>query len=88
MTTPPPRIEFPCEYPIKVIAEAELGLVHVVLSIARRHDPTLVMEKLSERMSRNGNYNAITIQFCATGETQLQALFRDLKECEAVRLVL
>ena len=86
--TAPPRIEFPCEYPIKVIAEAELGLVQVILAIAQRHDPTLVMERVSERMSRNGNYNAITLQFFATGPSQIERLFCDLKECEAVRLVL
>ncbi|MCB1694237.1 MAG: DUF493 domain-containing protein [Pseudomonadales bacterium] len=87
MTTTP-RIEFPCDYPVKVIAEAEEGLLHEVVSIAQRHDPTLVMTRVTERMSRNGAYNAITIQLWATGEGQLQRLFEELKECQAVRMVL
>lgn len=82
------KIEFPCDYPIKVIGEAQEGLLEQVIEIARKHDPTVVREKITERASRNGTYNSITIQFWATGEPQLQRLFEDLKECEAVRMVL
>lgn len=82
------RIEFPCDYPIKVIADARMGLRETVISIARRHDPTLEEGNVSERSSRHGNYNSITIMFRATGEGQLRRLFEDLKECEAVRMVL
>lgn len=83
-----PRIEFPCDYPIKVIVEAQVGLVEEVVAIAQRHDPSIDMDKVSERASREGRYNSITIAFRATGETQLKRLFEDLKECEAVRMVL
>lgn len=83
-----PRIEFPCDYPIKVIAESQVGLVEEVVAIVRKHDPTVDMACVSERASRKGNYNAITISFRATGEIQIKQLFEDLKECDAVRLVL
>jgi uncharacterized protein len=83
-----PQIEFPCDYPIKVIAEAEVGLVQTLMLIAKKHDPTIVEDKMKERESRNGNYRAVTIDFWATGEPQLKRLFEDLKGCAAVRLVL
>ncbi|MEX0941190.1 MAG: DUF493 domain-containing protein [Pseudomonadales bacterium] len=83
-----PRIEFPCDYPIKVIAESQIGLVEEVVAIVRKHDPGVDMGRVSERASRQGNYNSITINFRATGEIQLKQLFADLKECDAVRLVL
>lgn len=86
--TESPLIEFPCDYPIKVIADAQEGLVEEVVSIFARHDPTVGMEKVTYRESRNGTYHSLTIIFWATGEPQLKRLFEDLKECEAVRMVL
>lgn len=82
------KIEFPCDYPIKVIAETQVGLLEEVLAIAKRHDPTLAMDKVKQRASRYGKYHSITLLFWATGEGQLRRLFEDLKECEAVRMVL
>ncbi len=86
--TEPPKIEFPCDYPVKVIAEAQSGLLEEVFMIVQRHDPTMHMEKVTVRLSNGGNYHAITVQLLATGKPQLQALFEDLKACDAVRLVL
>ena len=84
----PPKIEFPCDYPIKVIGESRDGLLEVIVEIAQRHDPAVSHERVQMRPSRNGNYHAITISFWATGEGQLKRLFEDLKTCDAVRLVL
>lgn len=81
-------IEFPCNYPIKVVVDAEEVIFEEVFSIARRHDPELDRSRVTSRPSRNGNYHSITLQFRATGEDQLQRLFEDLKECRAVRMVL
>ena len=82
------KIEFPCDYPVKVIAEYESDLLDDVLTIARRHDPTVALDKVKQRASRNGNYHSITILLWATGETQLKRLFEDLKQHDAVRMVL
>lgn len=81
-------IEFPCDYPVKVIAASEDSLLDDVLDIARRHDPSIARDKVKQRASRHGNYHSITIMLWATGEPQLKALFEDLKQHEAVRLVL
>ncbi|XOV85867.1 MAG: YbeD family protein [Pseudomonadota bacterium] len=86
--TEPPKIEFPCDYPVKVIAEAQVGLLEEVFMIVQRHDPSIHMDRVTERPSSGGNYHAITLQLRATGVVQLQNLFEDLKACEAVRLVL
>lgn len=81
-------IEFPCDYPVKVIAEYDAGLLEEVLGIARRHDPSVAMDKVKQRASRYGRYHSITILLWATGESQLRALFEDLKRHRAVRMVL
>ena len=83
-----PRIEFPCDYPIKVIVEDEIGLLEEVLGIARRHDPSVALDKVKQRASRNGKYQSFTILLWCTGEGQLKRLFEDLKQHRAVRMVL
>ena len=81
-------IQFPCDYPVKVIAEYHDGLVEEVIEIVRKHDPGVAMDKIRQRPSRNGNYHSITVLLWCTGEPQLQRLFEDLKRCDAVRMVL
>ncbi|MBD3648623.1 MAG: DUF493 domain-containing protein [Pseudomonadales bacterium] len=83
-----PKIDFPCDYPIKVIGDAHPGFLDEVFEIMRRHDSSLVMEELTTKSSRKGNFDSITVRFHATGEDQLKRVFEDLKECESVRMVL
>ncbi len=83
-----PRIEFPCDYPIKVIGESVPGFLEEVLAIVCRHDATMTLDKVSERASRRGNYTSITLELWATGEPQIKRMFMELKQCSAVRLVL
>jgi uncharacterized protein len=83
-----PKIEFPCDYPIKVIGESVPGFLDEVMNIVRRHDATIALDKVKEKPSSKGNYSSITLLLWATGEPQLQRLFTELKKCTAVRLVL
>lgn len=83
-----PKIEFPCDYPIKVIGESSPDFLTDVLAIVQRHDSSMVLDKVKERPSREGNYKSITLLFWATSEQQIKALSAELKTCEAVRLVL
>jgi putative lipoic acid-binding regulatory protein len=72
---PPPVIEFPCDYPIKVI-------------ILRRYDANLSLDRIKERPSKQGNYTSVTVFITATGEPQLKALFEEFKTHDWVRMVL
>lgn len=84
----PPKIAFPCDYPIKVIFEASEVTIEEIFEIAVRHDPSLDRDEATLRPSARGNYHAVTLRFTATGERQLKALFEELKTCDAVRMVL
>lgn len=84
----PPRIEFPCDYPIKVMGEAVEGFEADVLDVVRRHVSALDNEQVSRRPSAKGNYLALTVVIEATGLEQLERLFADLKSLPAVKLVL
>lgn len=83
-----PRIEFPCDYPIKVLGEQGDGFVELVVDIVRRHDPELCEERISYRESGKGRYLSVQLVITATGTDQLQALFAELKASGRVALVL
>lgn len=81
-------IEFPCEYPIKIMGPYPSGFRQQMLDIVRRTAPELTEAGPQERFRRNGKYISITVTIEATGEDQLTALFQDLKSTGHVSLVL
>tara|TARA_R110001592_G_scaffold321037_1_gene599306 strand:+ start:52963 stop:53256 length:294 start_codon:yes stop_codon:yes gene_type:complete len=83
-----PKIEFPCDYPVKVVGKAGTGLHTLVITVMETHAPGFDQARISVRDSRNGNFQAITVTITATGVDQLQALFDDLKVSPLVHMVL
>ena len=83
-----PKIEFPCEYPIKVMGYACREFHEHVLDVMSRHAPGYDQTAVTVRDSRNGRFQSITVTIIATGEPQLQAIFEDLKVSEHVQMVL
>ena len=82
------KIEFPCEYPVKVMGKNTDNFSAAILEIIRHHAPDLREENISFRPSRNKNYLAVNVIIYATGTQQLQALFDDLKASGRVSMVL
>ena len=82
------KIEFPCDYPVKVMGRNVDDFSDTVLDIIRQHAPDLRDENISFRPSRNKNYIAVNVIIYATGTQQLQALFDDLKASGRVSMVL
>lgn len=89
MSTPEaPKIEFPCDYPIKVVGSGGGELHSLVIETMERHAPGFDQTAITVRDSRKGNFQSITVTITATGETQLQAIFADLKDHPLVQMVL
>lgn len=82
------RIEFPCDYPIRIIGEQVAGFPEAVLEIVRGHADTVRESTVSVQESREGTYCSVRITIVATGEPQLKALHRALMAEPAVRMVL
>lgn len=83
-----PQIEFPCDYPIKIIGEREPEVIADIIAIVRKHAPEVTPDHVTTRQSRNGNFESIRVTIVATGEAQLKALHTELLELASVRLVL
>ena len=83
-----PRIEFPCDYPVKIVGDHSPAFVSEVTRVVREHAPDLTDERISVRMSRQSTYCSVTCVIVATGETQLRALHATLRARPDVRIVL
>lgn len=81
-------LEFPCEFPIKVMGRSGVGLRERVIEIVCRHGPQLSGRAVTSRTSRRGNYVSITAVVPATSQRQLDDIYRELTACEAVMIAL
>jgi len=84
MSEPPPLLEFPTDYPIKVIGRPSDEFRARVHAIVVRHAPLIEPERVSERLSENGNFLSISYLVRAESREQIEALATDLKGCEGV----
>lgn len=84
----PPKIEFPCEYPIKVLGHHTYDFRAVVIEVMTKHTGVVDESQVTERASGKGTFVSITITVIATGKDQLQAIFEDLKATGRVKMVL
>lgn len=82
------ELEFPCPYPVKVMARVAEGLRPRLDAIVERHAGPLHTVQISERPSAQQNFVGVTYVINAQGAEQIAALFRDLKEAPEVMLVL
>lgn len=83
-----PKIEFPCDYPIKVMGDAGEDLHNLVIEVMERHAPGFDQQSISVRDSSKGTFQSITVTIVATGKPQLQSIFDDLKCSKLVKMVL
>ncbi len=83
-----PRIEFPCDYPIRVMGEAAPDFKMFVTEVVRRHAPDFDASTISVNASREARFLSVRLQIHATSEQQLADLFADLKKSGRVRMVL
>lgn len=81
-------LEFPCDFPIKVIGKADRDLDSLVFRLVRAHVPDLGEGAIHSRMSRNGNYHAVTVTIRATSRAQLDDVYRSLTAHADILMVL
>lgn len=81
-------IEYPSQFPIKVMGAKVDGFVHAVTELARQFDPTFDAATIELRDSRAGNYLGVTITITATSREQLDALYSALSSHPLVKVVL
>lgn len=81
-------LEFPCDFPIKVMGVRRDDFAQTVVDIVLRHDPDYRAETVEMRLSGSGNYISVTCTIRAVSRTQLDGLYRELSAHPAVKVVL
>ncbi|MFA4912187.1 MAG: DUF493 family protein [Comamonadaceae bacterium] len=94
MNTPadiPPEqslIEYPSQFPIKVMGRQHPELAQALTEIVLGHDPAFDAATVEMRPSKGGNYIGLTFTVTATSREQLDALYKALHGHPLVSVVL
>lgn len=83
-----PEIEFPCDYPIKVLGRQQADFEQTILAVFEHHAPGFDPARMTVRDSNKGTFVALTIPITATGPEQLSALHEDLMATGMVQMVI
>lgn len=81
-------IEYPVEFPVKVMGRNVAGFAQTVSAIVRKHAPDFDPSTLEMRPSRQNNYLSVTCTIVATSREQLDALYTELSGHPMVSMVL
>jgi putative lipoic acid-binding regulatory protein len=81
-------LEFPTEFPIKVMGRRDSDLKVHTREIVERHTGPLGDESVKVRTSGDGNFLALTYVVTAQSREQLDAIYRELTACKAVLMAL
>lgn len=79
-------LEFPCDFPYKIMGEAHPELLDNVLEVIQRHAPGDYSPVV--KPSRTGKYHSITVTINAKDIEQIENLYKELGELERVKMVL
>jgi uncharacterized protein len=85
---PESLIEFPCDFPLKIMGKTRDGFAQAVAAVVVRHDPTFDVASVEMRASKHGKYLSLTCTVRAVSREQLDALYRDLCDHPMVVMVL
>lgn len=81
-------IEYPSDFPIKVMGKAHPELAQTLTELVLMFDPELDPATIEMRPSKSGNYLSLTFTVRATSRQQLDDLYRALHGHEMVSIVL
>lgn len=81
-------IEFPCNFPVKIIGSNNEKLLDDVKNIIRTHFPEFNEQNISHKLSDKNNYLAITVTVIAIDQEMLDLFYRELTQHPDVKMVL
>ena len=81
-------IDYPCDFPIKVMGLSQQGFAQAVMEVAVRHDPDFSAASMQMRSSSGARYISLTCTVRATSREQLDTLYQELCDHPMVVMVL
>lgn len=71
-------LEFPCDFPIKVMGETSDAFAATMVEVIKAIDPTFDASKVDMRASTGGRFISLTCTVHATSRAQLDDIYRAL----------
>ena len=81
-------IEFPCEFPIKIMGRDEAGFRELAVGLVEKHAGALPDDAVRTSSSSAGNFLSITVTITARSQQQLDDIYRELTDHELVLVAL
>ena len=81
-------IEYPSDFPIKVMGKMHDDFAQTIVEVVVLHDPTFHAGKMEMRPSAKGTYLSHTVTVRAISREQLDNLYRALSSHPMVKVVL
>lgn len=77
-------IDYPSRFPLKVFGKQTDDFEAIVLALVRSRCPQAEHIEVRRRNSKGGKYQALTLTFTVYSQQQLEEIYRDLYDCDAV----
>jgi len=81
-------IEFPCEFPIKMMGRDTPEFRDAMRMIVEKHAGDVDDSRVQTAVSRNGSFVSVTITITATSQQQLDDIYREISARDDVLMAL
>ena len=81
-------IEFPCDFPIKVMSEMRDDFAEIIVTEIRKQLPDFDPSRVEMRASSGGKYISLTCTVHVTSKAQLDNIYRALTAHPMVKITL
>jgi putative lipoic acid-binding regulatory protein len=71
-------IDFPCDFPIKIMGRCDCELEMLVVEIVKKHVDELAQDAVKTRPSGKGNFISVTVTVKAHSREQLDNIYMEL----------
>jgi len=83
-----PKIEFPCDYPIKAIGDSGVDFKGLVIDTVKVFAPDIDEKRVTLNPSSKGNFVSVRFFIQATGKEQLELIHKALLATGRVKMVM
>ena len=81
-------LEFPCQFPIKMMGRDHAAFHEAARSIVEKHAGEIDGEAVRQAASRKGNFVSVTITIEASSQEQLDRIYEDLTAHDEILVAL
>ena len=81
-------LEFPCDFPIKMMGRDDPGFHEAARAIIDRHAPGVSDDAFRSALSRNARFVSLTVTIRATSQAQLDTIYEELSAHDEILVAL